>query len=163
MSFRNSEVERYFLRSYALFWPHDIANSSLKLIIDQEAFSSASHKNLQRVVDSFVPRILGGVSIMTNSPSGFYSKGYDRQQLLMFWADNFTNPETEYVAFCDTDTLFVTYVDKLDVFNSHNKPVVIGQIGLFKANTGWISGTVRLEILLEVLSISRLYKSIRNE
>ena len=106
------------------------------------------------------------VTVLPNNPSTYYSAGYDRQQLLMFWADNFTNPDAviiiyiffaaiwmrililywqEFVAFCDTDTLFVTYVDKSDLFNfdSHSgkdKPVVLGQIGYFRANTGWIQG-----------------------
>jgi hypothetical protein len=34
---RNNEFDRYFLRSFSLFWPHDIANSSLKIIVDREA------------------------------------------------------------------------------------------------------------------------------
>ena len=74
----------------------------------------------------------------------------------MFWADNFTTPNAEYVAFCDTDTLFITYVDKLDLFsdkkvNGTEKPVVLGQVGRYKSNSGWITGTLRALQLNETM------------
>jgi len=45
---------------------------------------------------------------------------------MMFWADNFTN--SEYIGFCDSDTLFNTYVDRLDIFSTTSMPVVNGLV-----------------------------------
>ncbi len=50
----------------------------------------------------------------------------------MFWADNFT--DAEYVGFVDTDTFFVSPVDREDLFED-GKPVVIGFFG--KENSWW--------------------------
>ncbi len=44
----------------------------------------------------------------------------------MFWADNYT--QSEFIAFCDSDTLFLTYVDKSDIFSSNDKPIVQGLV-----------------------------------
>ena len=46
--------------------------------------------------------------IADNHPSSYYRRGIDRQQLLMFWADNFTT--AEYVGFADTDAVLLTYI-----------------------------------------------------
>ncbi len=63
-----------------------------------------------------------------NSPSTYYGRnGHDRQQLIMFWADNFT--EAEYIGFVDTDTFFVAPVDRADLFEGQ-KPVIIGMYGM---------------------------------
>lgn len=45
---------------------------------------------------------------------------------MMFWADNYT--QSEFIAFCDSDTLFLTYVDKSDIFSSDDKPIVQGLV-----------------------------------
>ena len=45
---------------------------------------------------------------------------------MMFWADNYT--QNEFIAFCDSDTLFLTYVDKSDIFSSNDKPIVQGLV-----------------------------------
>jgi hypothetical protein len=47
-----------------------------------------------------------------------------KQEYLMFWADNFTS--AEYVGFVGTDTVFLTYVDREDLFEN-GKPLVNGR------------------------------------
>ena len=50
-----------------------------------------------------------------NAPSIYYDGiGHDRQQLIMFWADNFT--DADFVGFVDTDSFFLAPVDRVDIF-----------------------------------------------
>ena len=69
-------------------------------------------------------------------PVTYHSSGHDRQQLVMFWADNFT--ASEYVGFVDTDTLFITQVVERDLFDTTGRPVVIGIVGK-PQNDWWVS------------------------
>ena len=55
----------------------------------------------------------------------FDNKGHDRQQLIMFWADNFTN--AEYVGFLDDDTLITNHVLLEDIFDEKDRPHVWGR------------------------------------
>ena len=117
-----------FLRSLLLFWPMKQSNSSLTIIFDEEKRSyngfAALYKNLN---ESIRPKIDGGLNIYFNQPYSVYLGGHDRQQLLMFWADNFT--DTEFVGFVDTDCVFITYIDREDLFEG-GKPVINGRIGV---------------------------------
>ena len=58
-----------------------------------------------------------------------YRTGHDRQQYLMFCADQYT--DAEYVAFVDTDTYIHSFVDREDIFHE-GKPIVHGKIGYLK-------------------------------
>ena len=48
-------------------------------------------------------------------------RGWNRQQWLMFWPENFTR--AEYVGFLDSDAFFVTRVAKGDIFHN-GKPII---------------------------------------
>ena len=50
----------------------------------------------------------------SSPPSANYRNGGERQQLMMLWADNYTS--AEYVAFADSDSVFLTMVDREDLF-----------------------------------------------
>ena len=117
-----------FLKSLLLFWPLKQSNSSLTIIFDEEKRSyngfAALYKNLN---ESIRPKINGGLDIYFNEPYSVHLGGHDRQQLLMFWADNFT--DAEYVGFVDTDCVFITYIDREDLFE-RGKPVINGRIGV---------------------------------
>jgi hypothetical protein len=65
----------------------------------------------------------------------YHSSGHTRQQLLMFWADNFTT--ADYIGFVDTDTVFVTRVVDSDVFDGP-KPRIIGLVG--RPQNSWWAG-----------------------
>jgi hypothetical protein len=122
---RHYEYETIFLRSFLLFWPLKVSNVSVRVALDGET-EGCKHYNMIKSTfeDKGVQgRIPGGVSIQPIQKTGFYRNGADRQQLMMLWADNFTT--AEYVGFSDTDTLFLTYVDREDLFED-GKPVING-------------------------------------
>ena len=79
------------------------------------------------------------IKLTTNSyPSHIYhSTGHYRQQLIMFEADLYTDPNVEYIGFVDTDCLFITYTDREDLFEG-SKPVINGRIGN-NQNSWWLS------------------------
>mmetsp|Transcript_32332 Transcript_32332/g.46640 ORF Transcript_32332/g.46640 Transcript_32332/m.46640 type:complete len:440 (+) Transcript_32332:53-1372(+) len=139
---RSDEFQKIFLRSFLLFWPLRISNTSLRFLVDSEVpHNHSSYKNLASVCSRVESRISGGVQITSIPSSPHVHKGYDRQQLMMFWADNFTN--SEYIGFCDSDTLFSTYVDRLDIFSETSKPIIIGLVGPPKNHHNWLDGTMR--------------------
>lgn len=53
---------------------------------------------------------------------------------MMLWADNFT--ESEYVAFVDSDAVFLTAVDREDLFEN-GKPVINGRLGPHDEGDFW--------------------------
>mmetsp|Transcript_30410 Transcript_30410/g.43567 ORF Transcript_30410/g.43567 Transcript_30410/m.43567 type:complete len:440 (+) Transcript_30410:2-1321(+) len=126
-SWRNNEFDRFFLRSFMLFWPLAVSNTSLNILVDIESQQDPHFLALKKlVVTKVVPKVPGGAKFTFNHPSTYYRKGADRQQLLMFWGDNFTS--SEYVGFADADTVFVTYIDREDLFED-GKPVVNARSG----------------------------------
>ncbi len=137
---RLSEWKDIYLRTMLLFWPLQISKTSLLLLLDSENRGNEVDSSIHAFVkDSLLPKIPGGVRIAYNDPSKYYSgHGHDRQQLIMFWADNFTS--AEYVGFVDTDCLFLTYIDREDLFEN-GKPVVNARTGnLYKSTNGGWSG-----------------------
>ena len=113
------------MRSFLLFWPKH-SNTKLRALFDSEITSTSEYGIARDIITTFNVSHGFDIYISLNEPSNFYSKGYDRQQLLMFWADNYTT--AEYVGFVDTDCLFITYVDISDVFED-GLPVINGRIG----------------------------------
>ena len=135
-SFREFEYEAIFLRSFLLFFPLEISNASLTVAIDIEHSEKKDAIDLKNTIAEIAHRVPGGTKVVLLPESEFYRSGYDRQQLVMFWADNFTN--SEYVGFVDTDAAFITYVDREDLFED-GKPVVNGRSGYrsVKADGNW--------------------------
>ena len=140
---RNAEFGVWLMRSLFLFWPLERSRTTLRLIFDEEVGPTMPQGNFThlhraawnainfyvRQYQKYHPSFLPSSWFRENftAISTVYKKGYDRQQWLMFWADNFTT--AEYVGFIDTDTLFTTYVDREDLFD-HGRPVVNGRIGV---------------------------------
>jgi hypothetical protein len=50
-------------------------------------------------------------------------KGWNIQQLIMLWADNFTT--SEFIGFLDDDTLFTKAIIPYDIFDSQGRPRAI--------------------------------------
>ena len=136
ISNRDHEYETIFLRSFLLFFPLKLSNVSLTVAIDIEHSESKQANELKRKFHDIAHRVPGGVKVALLPESEYYRSGYDRQQLVMFWADNFTS--SEYVGFVDTDAAFITYVDREDLFED-GKPVVNGGAGYraIKADGNW--------------------------
>ena len=117
-----------FLRTFLLFWPLSQSNTSLTIVFDAEKKNEMSFlSDFKMLNDSIRPKINGGLNIFFNQPYSVNLGGHDRQQLLMFWADNFT--QSEYVGFVDSDCVFLTYIDREDLFEN-GKPVINARIGL---------------------------------
>jgi len=125
---RYYEYETLFLRSLLLFWQLDHMNASIRLLFDEE-FIPQRRGVYDMIVDTFKPyrrHFKGGMEFTATQPSANYHTGSERQQLMMFWADNFT--AAEYVAFVDSDSVFLTMVDREDLFED-GKPVINGKSG----------------------------------
>ena len=124
---RTEEWKKYFLRTLLLFWPLSLSKTSLLLLADEEHRGTAIDNDTHVTLQKLNSQIAGGARIAYNAPTPYYNDhGHDRQQLLMFYADNYTN--AEYVGFVDTDCLFITYIDREDLFE-HGRPVVNGRRG----------------------------------
>ena len=128
---RNSEFADFFLRSYLLFWPEH-SNSTLRVVVDEEARNTSALAALEASVSrSVLPtRRAGTVEFSFIAQSEWYNnQGALRQQYAMFWADNYTSPDAEFVAFADSDATLITYVDREDLFED-GKPVINGRFGV---------------------------------
>jgi hypothetical protein len=126
---RISEWSDIFLKSFLLFWPYHVSKTKIRLVIDGETVNTTEHKTFSSLVESYKPfNIPRGIQVTSNDipPHWYRGNGYLRQQLLMFYADNYT--DAEYIGFGDTDCQFITYVDREDIFED-GKPVINGRIG----------------------------------
>lgn len=138
---RNMEWSNIFLRTFVLFWP-TVSNTEIRLIVDAEVNSNigtsvalnthvlAFLNSTTRILDTYFPRI----RVSFNQPFlNVYNTGHDRQQYLMFYADNFTSTSSEFVGFVDSDTSFHSFVDREDIFED-NKPVIHGRLQRWKSH-----------------------------
>ena len=68
-----------------------------------------------------------GISVRFNSRTNttLYGPGWFIQQLIMLWADNFT--DSEYIGFADSDTMFTSAISPYDLFDNHGRPRVVVQ------------------------------------
>ena len=125
---RYYEFETLFLRSTLLFWQLELMKASLRILFDEEAIPQRQGV-YNMIHETFKPQEKhwpGGVSYTSSPPSPYYRNGGSRQQLMMMWADNYTT--SEYVAFVDSDAVFLTYVDREDLFED-GRPVINGKSG----------------------------------
>ena len=109
-------------------FPLKLSNASLRLVFDAESVHGNGNGYYHEIVDTFYghkKRVPGGIHVSHSKPSEWYHRPTDRQQLMMLWADNFT--ESEYVAFVDSDAVFLTAVDREDLFEN-GKPVINGRL-----------------------------------
>jgi hypothetical protein len=150
LDLRYYDIETLFLRTFLLFWPLKLSNTSLNIAIDAEVATSREANELRETLDGVRSRVPGGINITLLQPSRYYRKGYDRQQLVMFWADNFT--DKEYVGFVDSDAAFITHIDREDLFEE-GKPVVNAKSGNHPVDKNgvykWAMGTYQALGILE--------------
>ena len=147
---RYYEFEATFLRSFMLFFPLKLSNVSLIVAIDAERDKTPAAIELKDTISGVNGQMPGGAEIALLPESHYYRRGYDRQQLVMFWADNFTS--REYVGFADTDAAFITYVDREDLFED-GIPVVNARSGYHPVSSDgvwrWTSGSFESLGILE--------------
>lgn len=133
---RNGELFDFFLRSFLLFWPLEVSKTTLRVVVDEElrgtVLLNRTWARIRETVAFQHPRISSSLLDLTYGPisDSYHGNGYDRQQWMMFWADNYTS--AEYVGFVDTDSVFITFVDRGDVFEMGDRPVINGRIGINK-------------------------------
>ena len=123
---RNGEFIDFFLRSFKLFWPEH-SNTSIRVLFDAEKNASSQVADFRRLVtEKHAPVDYG---LIEQSP-WYNDNSFYRQQYAMFWGDNYTSPDVEYVGFADSDTAFSAYVDRDDLFdNEGRKPVINARWG----------------------------------
>lgn len=123
---RNFEWRNTFLRSVFLFWPLKVAHVGLVVILNEECRGLELVDDVERILNE-TTNGLAMTSLRYSPVSRYYRrKGHNRQQLLMFHGDEYSN--AEYIAFVDTDCFFETYVDREDLFED-GKPVINGRVG----------------------------------
>ena len=115
------EFRDILLESILLFWPNHELN--LMVVLDEEAPNVSDFSNR---LFGVVPSSVRSFSVVTNPPPEFSSSGWIRQQQIQMWAGNFTN--LDYVAFVDTDTLFVGAVLEESLFEN-GKPRILAMFG----------------------------------
>ena len=126
---RNVEFLEFCLRTYLLFWPYREANTTLRVVVDEERRNTTHFAELEAAVLAKLPSPQHvQFSFIAESP---WYNGYGalRQQYAMFWADNFTSAGAEFVAFADGDTAFTTCVERGDLFEG-GRPVINGRFGV---------------------------------
>jgi hypothetical protein len=150
---RAHEWEEIFMKSFLFFWPHSYAKTKLMILLDEEQTKGSkeiesqyqtfkdqiAHYNATETSMSKAPTSKLSISIKTSNNSSYHSHhrddnekhyDYDQQQLSMLYVDKYIDEsESEFVGFVDTDCQFVTYIDREDLFEDGNKPVIHGRIG----------------------------------
>jgi hypothetical protein len=143
------EVETIYLQTYLFFWPVELSKTSLVLVYDKEDEASEHVRILNGTINEIKQHRDVEIQMKSMPQSPYYRGGHDRQQYLMFWADNYSN--SEYIGYVDSDAAFITYVDREDLFEDE-KPVVNARSGFHAANDGtnnWSIGTYNTLKVLE--------------
>ena len=129
------ELNKVLLRSLKFFWP----KNSLKItfLVDEDLPPAVRDPFADRIRKS-MEKDAKSVHVKFNRiPRNFYSgRGHDRQQLIMFWADNFT--DAEYVGFLDDDALITNHVIIEDIFDERGRPHVFGRSNFANDRGGWL-------------------------
>jgi hypothetical protein len=132
LSLHNDYWKHYFFPSLFLFWPLEESKTKLTVVVDIESKTHRAFAAFKEFLTEHNNRVEGGISLRLHEPSIYYAdKGYDRQQYVMFYPENFTS--SEYVGFVDSDAMFFTYVGLTDLFEE-GKPVIHGRSGPFGSN-----------------------------
>ncbi|XP_075254814.1 uncharacterized protein LOC142346189 [Convolutriloba macropyga] len=127
------DLNNYLLRSLKFFWPKSYLR--LMVVLDGELKRSMRDRFARRIKNSMKEYSNSTQVVFNYIPKEVYNGvGHDRQQLIMFWADNFTN--AEYVGFLDDDSMVTNYVLYEDLFDQQGRPHVMGRSPQ-SDNIGW--------------------------
>uniref|UniRef100_A0A7S2Q2F7 Uncharacterized protein n=1 Tax=Skeletonema marinoi TaxID=267567 RepID=A0A7S2Q2F7_9STRA len=120
-----AELQATLIRSLQFFWP--LEQLSVTMVCDDTTYTNMEEQeNVTSTAKSlFDPNIADKISIKYNTLTNhtMYGRGYYIQQLIMFWADNFT--DAEYIGFVDDDTLLSRKVQPYDLFDVQGRPRAI--------------------------------------
>lgn len=116
------EFQVTMVRSLRFFWPRDSCNTLV--LLDDTVYNTEKEKEnmTARVKSFFGTDLKDRVEVAYNPRSNktLFKKGWNIQQLIMFWADNFTT--AEFIGFVDDDTMFSKAVIPYDLFDSLGRP-----------------------------------------
>lgn len=119
------EFQNFFFWSLEFLFPKNFINLLILLDVESSCLSQFS-SNVTAETRSF--SLAHRVQLVHNKPPSFSlpKRGHDRQQWLMFWADNFT--VSKYVGFVDSDAVFTARILEEDLF-VNEKPHIFGTYG----------------------------------
>jgi len=122
------ELKSTSFRTLQFFWPKN--ELDIVVVLDDTVYEDEATKEMMnnRVLSFFKHRHqMKNISIAYNpcSDNTLYGDGWHMQQLIMFWADNFT--DAPYVGFFDDDTVFTRAVNVDDMFDNQGRPRVIAR------------------------------------
>lgn len=132
------ELQSTFIRSFLFFWPREYRNVHVLLdeisLLDEEGHHSQTKEQMNAKILSFFEKEENNTSNVTdfvsvsynpNAPKSFFGErsGWFMQQLIMLWADNFT--DSEFIGFCDDDMLLTSVTQPEDLFDEQGRPHVI--------------------------------------
>jgi hypothetical protein len=120
------EMQSTLLRSLEFFWPHDVLD--ILVVLDESVYhNNETEKSAMtaQVKSMFQGKDLKNVEVAYNPrwDKSLFLKGWNIQQLIMLWADNFTT--SEFIGFLDDDTLFTKAIIPYDIFDSQGRPRAI--------------------------------------
>jgi len=107
-----------FLPAFQAFWP--VEKVPIRLVLDAET----SWQKLANRLNASQPALFS----VNKRPANYSGLGHDRQQLIMFWADNYTT--ADYIGFIDSDAALITKIHPYDIFREDFKPIVRGIFGI---------------------------------
>ena len=119
------EFQTTLIRSLEFFWPLDRLN--IMVALDKTVYNTTRQRDqmTQKVYSFFRKEIPVTVAYNPLANKTLYADGWNIQQLIMFWADNFT--DAEYIGFVDDDTLFSRAVLPQDLFDRQGRPRVLAK------------------------------------
>jgi len=120
-----TELKETFIRTLQFFWPRE----SLKLtaILDESTYSNDEERDglVANFTSLFADDVPVNLKLNPRTNVTLYGTGWYIQQLVMLWADNFTN--AEYIGFVDDDTVISSAVHPYDLFDEEGRPRVIAK------------------------------------
>ena len=132
------------IRSLQFFWPTEYFR--LTLVLDDTVYQNNNLTERDQMNDTvrsfFNFDLRDHIDVVYNprsDPEEFHG-GYNIQQLIGFWADNFT--DAAYIGIMDDDTIFSKAVQPEDLFDERGRPHVIVKYPTGpKFPKGWYNGT----------------------
>jgi hypothetical protein len=120
------EMQSHLVRTLEFFWPHDVLD--ILFVLDESVYhNNETEKSAMtaQVKSMFRAKDLRNVEVAYNPrcDKSLFRRGWNIQQLIMLWADNFTT--SEFIGFLDDDTLFSKAIIPYDIFDSQGRPRAI--------------------------------------
>ena len=119
------ELKQTLVRTLEFFWPRD--KLKVTAILDESSYSNDQEREVVSTAlkSLFADNVSVNLKINPLTNTTLYGTGWYIQQLVMMWADNFT--DAEYIGFVDDDTVISSAVQPYDLFDKEGRPRVIAR------------------------------------